>query len=284
MPLRIFPNENINPGSKRPLSLHEFRKGTGRLKVRGDIQERYKQAVAEIAQLGLLSETQLRDLLMDPAQGYNLERARAYHHTPVGNVESILREGLERRINQNPTSFSERDWFAGKIPESVSGRLPRVFAEIAEEFPDPRDNSNLPTSLRGGNLATFSFPIEEAIKRLSREDAFRILAIERARSLRYPIEDNPLSRLIIRKKTGIDPQRGSNPSRIQESGKLDIPEWALSEGIPPKLLKYEIDAEEMLRLRDLLEDRAYQEKIGFGTSTKASKKRSGADTIIYKYY
>ena len=259
MPLRIFPNENINPGSKRPLSLHEFRKGTGRLKVRGDIQERYKQAVAEIAQLGLLSETQLRDLLMDPAQGYNLERARAYHHTPVGNVKSIRKKGLERRINQNPTKFSERDWLSDRIPEAVSGRIPRVFAEIAEQFPDPARNSNLPLSLRNEVLATFSFPIEEAIKRLSREDAFRILAIERARSLRYPIEGNPLSRLIILKKTGIDPQRGSNPSRIQESGKLDIPEWALSEGIPPKLLKQEIEGPEKIRLQDLLDQALYQE-------------------------
>jgi len=276
MPLRIFPGEKIgNPVSHKPLSLHEFRKGTGKLKVRGDIQERYKQAVAEIAELGLLSETQLRDLLMDPAQGYNLERARAYHHTPVGNVKSILREGIQQRINQNPTSFSERDWLAGRVPEAVSGRVPRVFAEIAEEFPDPLQNSNLPTSLRDQTLATFSFPIEEAIKRLSREDAFRILAIERGRSLRYPLESNPLSRLIIRKKTGIDPQRGSNPSRIKRSGKLEIPEWALSEGIPPNLLKHEIDAEEILRIRDLLEDRAYQaEYTGFGTRRKATKKRN----------
>lgn len=241
MPIRLFPGERVrNKTEGMPLSLHEFRKGTHkRLKVRGDIQERYKQAVAEIAELGSLSETQLRDLLMDPAQGYNLERGRAYHHTPVSRVESILREGLQQRINENPTSYSERDLLAGNVSEAAVRGLPRVFAEIAEQRPIALHNSNLPTSLRRQELGTVSFPIEEAIKRLSREDAFRILAIEKGRSLRYPVEKNPISRIIIRNKTGIDPHRGSNPARMR-SGKLDIPEWALSEGIPRHLLRQEM--------------------------------------------
>lgn len=238
MPLKVFPRESIalgegkgNRHAGRPLKLSEYRSGKHRLKVRGDIQERYKKAVAEIAKLGGLSENQLRDLLMDPERGYNIGRGRAYHYTPIERLKSILKEGLVPRINENPTRFSESDMLRFVVPESVTRKLPRVFVELAEDRPS---GSNLPTSLWKQKLGLVSFPVEEAIKRLSREDAFRILATELGRQFKYPVTTNPISRIIIRQKAGIDPQRGANPARSGQF--LDIPEWALSETVPPSLL------------------------------------------------
>lgn len=238
MPLKVFPKESIalsmgkgNVREGKPLKLSEYRSGKHRLKVRGDIQERYKKAVAEIAKLGGLSENQLRDLLMDPARGYNIGRGRAYHYTPIDRLKSILKEGITTRINENPTSFSESDMLRFVVPESVTRKLPRVFVEIAEDQPS---GWNLPTSLWRQKLGLVSFPVEEAIKRLSKEDAFRILAAELGRELKYPVTTNPISRIIIRQKAGIDPQRGSNPARRGQF--LDIPEWALSEAVPASLL------------------------------------------------
>jgi hypothetical protein len=238
MPLKVFPRESIGLGegkgnrhSGMPLKLSEYRSGKHRLKVRRDIQDRYKRAVAEIAKIGGLSENQLRDLLMDPARGYNIGRGRAFHYTPLERLKSILKEGIVPRINENPTSFSESDMLRFVVPESVTRKLPRVFVEIAEDQPS---GSNLPTSLWKQKLGLVSFPIEEAIKRLSKEDAFRILASELGRELKYPVTTNPISRIIIRQKAGIDPQRGSNPARRGQF--LDIPEWALSEAVPAKLL------------------------------------------------
>lgn len=242
MPLKVFPSESIALGEGKgnrhagmPLKLSEYRSGKHRLKVRGDIQERYKQAVAEIAKLGGLSENQLRDLLMDPARGYNVGRGKAYHYTPEERIERILIGGLEPRVNENPTSFSERDMLRALVPEAVVRRLPRSYVEVSEGAPR---GTNLPTSLRQQKLGLVSFPVEEALKRISREDAFRILAAETGRQMKYPVESNPLSRIIIRKLAGVDPQRGANPARLK-SGKLDIPEWALSEMVPARLLTRE---------------------------------------------
>ena len=242
MPLKVFPRESIGLKSGKgnvregmPLRLSEYRSGKHRLKVRGDIQERYKRAVAEIAKLGGLSENQLRDLLMDPARGYNTGKGRAYHYTPHSRIESILASGLEPRVNENPTNFSHSDWFREMVPESVVRRLPRSYVEVSEEAPR---GTNLPTSLREQKLGLVSLPVEEALKRLSREDAFRILAAEIGRQMKYPVESNPISRIIIRKLAGIDPQRGANPARLR-SGKLEIPEWALSEMVPARLLTRE---------------------------------------------
>jgi len=203
--------------------------------VRGDIQERYRLAVEKIAKLGGLTDNQLRELLMDPAMGYNIGKGRAYHFTPENRIESILKRGLEPRVNENPTSFDEWAMLKQRLPESVVRRLPRAFVEVSEGVPS---GLNLPTSLREQRLALLSLPVEEAIKRLSREDAFRILATEIGRQMKYPVESNPISRIIIRKKSGIDPQRGSAPARLR-SGKLEIPEWALSEMVPTQLLTRE---------------------------------------------
>jgi hypothetical protein len=243
MPLKVFPRESIgleegkgNRHSGMPLKLSEYRSGKHRLKVRGDIQERYKKAVAEIAKLGGLSENQLREMLLDPARGYNIGKGRAYHFSPEENIESILASGLQTRVLGNPTSFSESDILRMVVPEAIAQRLPRAFVEVSEGRPS---GSNLPTSLRGQKLGLVSLPVEEAIKRLSREDAFRILAAELGREMKYPVETNPISRIIIRKRAGVDPQRGANPAR-RRSGALEIPEWALSEMIPPRLLTREM--------------------------------------------
>lgn len=236
MPLKLFPKEPTgNPREGMPVKLSKYRSGKHRLKVRGDIQERYKQAVAEIAKLGGLSENQLRDLLMDPARGYNVGRGKAYHYTPIERLKSILAGGLETRVNENPTSFSEGDMLRAVVPEAVVRRLPRSYVEVSEGAPR---GTNLPTSLREQELGLVSFPVEEALKRLSREDAFRILAAEIGRQMKYPVETNAISRIIIRKLAGVDPQRGANPARLR-SGKLDIPEWALSEMVPARLLTRE---------------------------------------------
>lgn len=232
MPLRLYPGEKFGEGR---LSLSKYRAGKGRLKPRTDIQERYKQAVAEIVKLGKLDLNKLRDLLLDPARGYNVGRGRAYHFTPLERLESILRGGIQPRINENPTKFSETQILRGKLPEAVTQNLPRVFVELAESMPQ---GTNLPVSLREQQLGLVSLPIVEAIKRLSREDAFRILATELGRQAKYPVDSNAISRRIIRSKTGIDPQRGSNPARTR-TGELDIPEWALSELVPPGLLRRE---------------------------------------------
>jgi hypothetical protein len=234
MPLKNFPRERDQKGGG-PVSLSKYRSGKHRLKVRGDIQERYRKAVEEISKLGLLSVNDLRDLLLDPSKGYNIGKARAYHFTPESRVGSILKSGLEPRINENPTSFDERSMLKQLLPEGVAHSLPRAFVEVSEGNPS---GSNLPTSLRQQSLALLSIPLEEAIKRLSREDSFRILASELGRQMRYPVESNPISRIIIRKRAGVDPQRGSAPARLR-SGKLEIPEWALSEIVPPRLLTRE---------------------------------------------
>ena len=234
MPLKTFPREIQSKGGG-PVSLSKYRSGKHRLKVRGDIQERYKQAVAEIAKLGGLNENQLRDLLMDPARGYNVGKGKAYHYTPEERIQNILAKGLELRVNENPTNFSESDMLRAVLPEAVVRRLPRSYVEISEGLPR---GTNLPTSLREQKLGLVSFPVEEALKRLSREDAFRILATEIGRQMKYPVESNPISRIIIRKLAGIDPQRGANPARLR-SGNLEIPEWALSEMVPARLLTRE---------------------------------------------
>jgi hypothetical protein len=235
MPIKLYPKETEQRGGG-PISLAKYRSGKHpRLKVRGDIQDRYRKAVEEISKLGVLTENQLRELLMDPAMGYNVGRGRAYHFTPEGRVEAILKRGLEPRINENPTSFDEFAMLKQRLPEGVAHRLPRAFVEVSEGVPS---GLNLPTSLREQRLALLSLPVEEAIKRLSREDAFRILASELGRQMKYPVESNPISRIIIRKRAGIDPQRGSAPARLR-SGKLEIPEWALSEMVPPQLLTRE---------------------------------------------
>jgi hypothetical protein len=235
MPIKLYPKEIERPGGG-PVSLSRYRSGKHpRLKVRGDIQERYRLAVEKIAKLGGLTDNQLRELLMDPAMGYNIGKGRAYHFTPENRIESILKRGLEPRVNENPTSFDEWAMLKQRLPESVVRRLPRAFVEVSEGVPS---GLNLPTSLREQRLALLSLPVEEAIKRLSREDAFRILASELGRQMKYPVESNPISRIIIRKRAGIDPQRGSAPARLR-SGKLEIPEWALSEMVPPQLLTRE---------------------------------------------
>jgi hypothetical protein len=172
---------------------------------------------------------------MDPARGYNVGRGRAYHFTPIERLQSILRGGLEPRINENPTKFREIDITRDVLPEAYVNNLPRVFVEVAEAA---AKGTNLPVSLQQKKLGLVSLPIVEAIKRLSREDAFRILATELGREAKYPVDSNAISRLIIRSKTGIDPQRGSNPAR-RTTGALDIPEWALSELVPPRLLRQE---------------------------------------------
>lgn len=236
MPLKTFPKEELRGHDRQPIPLHEYRSGKHRLKVRGDIQERYREAVEQITKLGGLNENQLRDLLMDPERGYNVGRGRAYHFTPKERIESILSKGLELRVNENPTSFSERDMLTQRVPEAAAWKLPRAFVEVSEGEPA---GQNLPTSLKQMKLGLVSLPVEEALKRLSREDAFRILAAEIGRQMKYPVENNPISRIIIRKRAGVDPQRGANPARMR-SGKLEIPEWALSEAVPPQLLKREL--------------------------------------------
>ena len=234
MPLKTFPGEH-EQRSGGPISLSKYRSGKHRLKVRGDIQERYRKAVEDISKLGTLTENQLRELLLDPQRGYNVGRGRAYHFTPEERADSILKRGLELRVNENPTNFDEWSMLKGRLPESVVRQLPRAFVEVSEGTPA---GLNLPTSLREQKLALLSLPVDEAIKRLSREDAFRILAAEIGRQMKYPVESNPISRIIIRKRAGVDPQRGSAPARMR-SGKLEIPEWALSEMVPPQLLTRE---------------------------------------------
>lgn len=230
--MKVYPRERGKNPNGMPIKLSEFRSGKHpRLKARSDIQERYRTAVSEISKLGSLDINKLRDLLMDPARGYNVKSANAYHFTPLERLASILSEGLKPRTNQNLTKFSERDLMSGRIPTSVSRGLPRVFVEIAEEKPS---GQNLPVSLWNQKLGLVSFPIEEALKRLSREDAFKILAMELGEKFKYPIHSNPISRRIIRSRTGIDPQAGANPARGIWG--LNIPEWALSEPVPANLL------------------------------------------------
>ncbi len=218
---------------KSRVKLSEFRKGTGRLSARPDIQERYKAAVAALTSLGKLKTNQLRERIMNPSLGYNIPTAKAYHLTPIENLVSILRQGLLPRANQNPTNFSQADWLASRVPERVQKKLPSVFVELAEGKPL---GQNLPTSLSGQRLGGVAFPVEEAIKRLSREDAFKVLAEIIAREHKYPLRSNAISRKIVRSRTGIDPQRGATAVRSGR-GPLQVPEWVLEEGVPAALLE-----------------------------------------------
>ena len=244
MPPKVkFPYVNKRTG-QGTVSLSAFKKGNQAnplLRPRPEIQERYRQAVAELMALSKLTPTQMKDRVMDPALGYNKPNVFGYHHTPVENTNSILKRGLELRSDQNPTSFSDHDWLSGRVDSDYMSGKGRTYLEMLEGIPPATPSGSLPTSITGKKLSLFQVPIEEAIKRLDPRELFKLLGAHIAHQRKYPF-DTGISRIIVRNKTGFDPGRGVRPARelrlgYPREGVVDIPEWKLTEAIPAQHVK-----------------------------------------------